>query len=258
MDDDDSSSTNPEIIAFDKCLSMLEGDNKKYFGALMGQLAEAHDLLDLKGEIERSDANELAALKTALEEEQETVASPEDENASLTKNRDLVKAKLKLLKKDKTKLGDAHIKLVKDLDDMIKDYKTLENENSILIKSNEQLQARLDQYDIASSSISSTCNHANLIEELATLKEELSLYVETNKEIEATIVKYGLNPYALDINCEKAAILEENVRLTKELKKLTASKSKMTLDDLLSKQRSPNNKTGLGYSSYAKDRKSVV
>jgi hypothetical protein len=109
----------------------------------------------------------------------------------------------------------------------------------------------LDQYDIASSSTSSTCKHANLIEELATLKEELSLYVETNKEIEATIVKYGLNPYALDINCEKAVILEENVRLTKELEKLTASKSKMTLDDLLSKQRSPKNKTGLGYASYA-------
>ena len=50
---------------------------------------------------------------------------------------------------------------------------------------------------------------------------------------------------------EKTVILEENVRLTNELKKLTASKSKMTLDDLLSKQRSPNNKTGLGYASYA-------
>ena len=97
MDDDDSSSTNPEIIAFDKCLSMLEGDNKKYFGSLMSQLAEAHDLLDQKGETEREDANKLAALRTALEEEQETVASLEDENAKLTKDRDLVKAKLNLL-----------------------------------------------------------------------------------------------------------------------------------------------------------------
>ena len=74
---------------------------------------------------------------------------------------------------------------------MIKDYKTLENENSILIKSNEQLQARLDQYDIASSSASSTCKHANLIEELA------------------TVVKYGLNPYALDINCQKQLFLRK-------------------------------------------------
>ena len=47
----------------------------------MAQLGEAHELLDQKGEIERSDANELAALKTALEEEQETVASLENENA---------------------------------------------------------------------------------------------------------------------------------------------------------------------------------
>ena len=54
-------------------------------------------MLDQKGEIEREDANELAALKTALEEEQETVPSLEDENARLTKDRELVKAKLKLL-----------------------------------------------------------------------------------------------------------------------------------------------------------------
>ena len=39
--------------------------------------------------------------------------------------------------------------------------------------------------------------------------------------------------------------------MTEELEKLTASKNKMSLDDLLSKQRSPNNKTGLGYASYA-------
>ena len=50
---------------------------------------------------------------------------------------------------------------------------------------------------------------------------------------------------------KNATILEENVRLTNELAKLTSSKSKMSLDDLLSKQRSPNNKTGLGYASYA-------
>ena len=200
---------------------------------------------------EREDADELAALRNALEEEQETVASLEDENAKLTKDRDLVKAKLKVLKREKTKLGDGHEKLVKDLDDLIKDYKSLESENSILIKSNEQLQARLDTYDIASSSNSSSCDHANLIEELSTLKEELSLYVETNEQIEAVMVKYGLNPYASDITCEKTAILEENVRLTKELAKFTTSKNKGSLDDLLSKQMSYNKKHGLGFAPKA-------
>ena len=51
-DDDYSSSTHPEIIAFDKYVSNLQGDNKKYFGAFMSELAEAHDLIDKKCEIE--------------------------------------------------------------------------------------------------------------------------------------------------------------------------------------------------------------
>src|SRR4051812_14978177 len=162
MDENDNSSMNPEIIAFDKCLSKLEGDNKKFFGALMTQLAEAHELLDQKGEIEREDANELAALRTALEEEQETVASLEDESARLLKEKDLSKAKLQMLKKEKTKLCEAHDKLSKDLDNLVKDYKNLEDENSTLIKSIEHLQTMLDT---ASSSLSSCCEHGNLIEE---------------------------------------------------------------------------------------------
>ncbi|KAK1617744.1 hypothetical protein QYE76_023261, partial [Lolium multiflorum] len=45
----------------------------------------------------------------------------------------------------------------------------------------------------------------------------------------------------------QATTLEENVRLKKELAKFTTTKSKMGLDDLLSKQRSNNQKYGLGY-----------
>ena len=56
---------------------------KKYYGAILSQLGEAHDLLDRKGEIEREDADELAALRNALEEEQETVASLEETIAKL-------------------------------------------------------------------------------------------------------------------------------------------------------------------------------
>ena len=66
-----------------------------------------------KCEIEREDANELAALRTALEEEQETVASLEEENSRFAKDRDLVKAKLKLLRKEKTKLGVLMINLLR-------------------------------------------------------------------------------------------------------------------------------------------------
>ena len=46
MDDDDSSSINPEIIAFSEHVSNLQGDNKKYFRMIMSELAEAHDIID--------------------------------------------------------------------------------------------------------------------------------------------------------------------------------------------------------------------
>ncbi|KAK1682427.1 hypothetical protein QYE76_043275 [Lolium multiflorum] len=46
---------------------------------------------------------------------------------------------------------------------------------------------------------------------------------------------------------KQASILEENFRLTKELAKFTTAKNKKGLDDLLSKQRSNNQKFGLGY-----------
>ena len=69
-----------------------------------------------------------------------------------------------MLKNDKTKFEVGRDKLAKDLVNLIKDYKALESENSILIKSSEQLQTRLAQYDVASSSTSSTCDHANVIE----------------------------------------------------------------------------------------------
>ncbi|KAK1604290.1 hypothetical protein QYE76_027963, partial [Lolium multiflorum] len=55
------------------------------------------------------------------------------------------------------------------------------------------------------------------------------------------------NEHAKLVEEHQASILEENVRLTKELAKFTTAKNKMGLDDLLSKQRSNNQKFGLGY-----------
>ncbi|KAK1661037.1 hypothetical protein QYE76_049196 [Lolium multiflorum] len=101
--------------------------------------------------------------------------------------------------------------------------------------------------NVASSSTSFPYDHAELVEEHVRLKEELSLYVETNVYLESLVTKYGLNYYPNDSACEQATILEENARLTKELAKFTTAKNKMGLDDLLSKQRSNNQKFGLGY-----------
>ena len=169
-----------------------------------------------KCQIEREDSLEIAALKNALEEGKETIASleerletleePQDEINKLTKARDLARAKTKVLKKEKAKFGVDHEKLVKDLDELDKAHKALKSEYSLLSKSYEQLQIRLAKYDVPSSS-TSTCDHANIV--------------------------------------------EENARLKNELAKASSSQSKLSLDDLLSKQRSNNGKEGLGYNAKA-------
>ena len=238
--------------AFDKYVSNLKGENEFYFSAIMSQLGEATEKLDDKCRIERENADVIASLKEDLEEEQESIVSLDETIANLTKERDLARAKLKVLKKENTKFVEAHDKLVKDHENLDKDYKALESENSLLIESNEQLQTRLSKYDAPSSSTSSTIDHTKIIEENATLKEEISLYIETNEYLESLVAKYGLSYYPNNSTCEQANILEENVRLTKELAKLTSSKKNMSLDDLLSKQRSFNDKRGLGYAPKAK------
>jgi hypothetical protein len=78
-----------------------------------------------------------------------------------------------VLIKEKAKFGVDHEKLVKDLDELDKAHKALKSEYSLLSKSYEQLQIRLDSYDIPSTSTPS-CDHANIIEENARLKDELA------------------------------------------------------------------------------------
>ncbi|KAK1628974.1 hypothetical protein QYE76_003289 [Lolium multiflorum] len=127
---------------------------------------------------------EIHALKNALEECQETIASleerlenleePQDKLNKLTKARDLARAKTKVLIKEKAKFGVDHEKLVKDLDELDKAHKALKSEYFLLSESYEQLQIRLlASYDIPSTSTPS-CEHANIIEENARLKDELA------------------------------------------------------------------------------------
>ncbi|KAK1607255.1 hypothetical protein QYE76_030928 [Lolium multiflorum] len=215
--DDASLKVKQEMLEFDEFLLNLQGINKKHVSNLMARLAQQNDMLEKKGQIEREDSLEIHALKNALEESQENIASleerlenleePQDEINKLTKARDHARAKTKLLKKEKAKFGVDHEKLVKDLDELDKAHKALKSEYSLLSKSNEQLQIRLASYDVPSSSTPS-CDHANII--------------------------------------------EENARLKDELAKASSPQSKLSLDDILSKQRSNNGKEGLGYNAKAK------
>ncbi|KAK1605255.1 hypothetical protein QYE76_028928 [Lolium multiflorum] len=215
--DDASLKVKQEMLEFDDFILNLQGNTKKHVSNLMARIAQQNHTLEKKGQIEREDSLEIHALKQALEESQETIASleerletleePQDKINKLTKARDLARAKNKVLKKEKAQFGVDHEKLVKDLDELDKAHKALKSEYTLLSKSCEQLQIRLASYDVPSSSTPS-CDHANVI--------------------------------------------EENTRLKDELAKASSPQSKLSLDDLLSKQRSNNGKEGLGYGAKAK------
>ncbi|KAK1667120.1 hypothetical protein QYE76_055279 [Lolium multiflorum] len=215
--DDASLKVKQEMLEFDDFILNLQGNTKKHVSNLMVRIAQQSDILEKKGQIEREDSLEIHALKNALEESQETIASleerletleePQDKINKLTKARDLARAKSKVLKKEKAQFEVDHEKLVKDLDELDKAHKALKSEYTLLSKSYEQLQIRLASYDVPSFSTPS-CDHANVI--------------------------------------------EENARLKDELAKASSPQSKLLLDDLLSKQRSNNGKEGLGYGAKAK------
>ncbi|KAK1698125.1 hypothetical protein QYE76_014822 [Lolium multiflorum] len=176
---------------------------------------------------------DLETIERAQSLTQELNASKEElevAHASLTRDLDHLERANKLVKDELKKLGENH--------DLLQEIysKALESMNDPIIDK-----------DVASSSTTFTSEHAKLVAEHVRLQEELSLHIETNTYLESLVTKYGLNYYPNESACEQATTLEENVRLKKELAKFTTTKSKMGLDDLLSKQRSNNQKYGLGY-----------
>ncbi|KAK1627541.1 hypothetical protein QYE76_001856 [Lolium multiflorum] len=181
--DDASLKVKQEMLDFDDFILNLQGNTKKHVSNLMVRIAQQSDMLEKKGQIEREDSLEIHALKNALEESQETIASleerletleePQDKINKLTKARDLARAKTKVLKKEKAQFEVDHEKIVKDLDELDKAHKTLKSEFTLLSKSYEKLQIRLATYDVPSSS-TPLCDHANIVEENARLKDELA------------------------------------------------------------------------------------
>ncbi len=83
------------------------------------------------------------------------------------------------------------------------------------------------------------------------LKSEYSLLSKSNEQLQIRLAKYDV-PSSSTSTCDHANIIEENARLKDELAKSSSPQSKLSLDDLLSKQRSNNGKEGLGYSAKAK------
>ncbi|KAK1618366.1 hypothetical protein QYE76_023883 [Lolium multiflorum] len=224
----------------DESIEELEyhlNDKERRFNLLRQELKTERCISQgLKQQIETYELDKVKDLETierAQSLTQELNASKEElevAHASLTRDLDHLERANKLVKDELKKLGKNH--------DLLQETysKALESMNDSIVDKN-----------VASSSTTFTSEHAKLVAEHVRLQEELSLHVETNTYLESLVTKYGLNYYPNESACEQATTLEENVRLKKELAKFTTTKSKMGLDDLLSKQRSNNQKHGLGY-----------
>ncbi|KAK1696033.1 hypothetical protein QYE76_012730 [Lolium multiflorum] len=224
----------------DESIEELEyhlNDKERRFNLLRQELKTERCISQgLKQQIETYELDKVKDLETierAQSLTQELNASKEElevAHASLTRDLDHLERANKLVKDELKKLGKNH--------DLLQETysKALESMNDSIVDKN-----------VASSSTTFTSEHAKLVAEHVRLQEELSLHVETNTYLESLVTKYGLNYYPNESACEQATTLEENVRLKKELAKFTTTKSKMGLDDLLSKQRSNKQKYGLGY-----------
>ncbi|KAK1607467.1 hypothetical protein QYE76_031140 [Lolium multiflorum] len=224
----------------DESIEELEyhlNDKERRFNLLRQELKTERCISQgLKQQIETYELDKVKDLETierAQSLTQELNASKEElevAHASLTRDLDHLERANKLVKDELKKLGKNH--------DLLQETysKALESMNDSIVDKN-----------VACSSTTFTSEHAKLVAEHVRLQEELSLHVETNTYLESLVTKYGLNYYPNESACEQATTLEENVRLKKELAKFTTTKSKMGLDDLLSKQRSNNQNYGLGY-----------
>ncbi|KAK1629509.1 hypothetical protein QYE76_003824 [Lolium multiflorum] len=254
--------------------------------------------IDKKGALEREYADDVASLKNELEEEQETVASLEEQLetlevsqneivSKLTKERDHAKAQVKMLKKENSKVGVGHDKLVKDLDDLDKAHKVLESEHSILTKSHEKLQASyLKEHAMLPSLLDMSCDdacatnstfcEASILKENVELRAQLELLTRNYGKLEENHGKLSSSHEDLLASHDRLKLAHEaiiskatpcstssstcvvtnHVEEIKELKAQVTSlkndlvkshEGKCKLDKMLSVQQSPNDKSGLGF-----------
>ena len=127
-----------ENVALDRFMSNLKGEAKSRFESLLRDFGMAQDLLEEKGRLEREYASDIAALTSALEEEQEHRASLEERLESLDetndeiiakiiKDKELFIAKYKVMKKEKAEFVAANVRLQGEFEKLEKAHKALES-----------------------------------------------------------------------------------------------------------------------------------
>ncbi|KAK1662048.1 hypothetical protein QYE76_050207 [Lolium multiflorum] len=203
-----------EMLEFDEFILTLQGDTKKHVSHLMIRLAQLDDTLDKKCQIDREDSLEIAALK---EEGQETITSLEE--------------RLEILEEPQDDIN----KLTKARDLARAKAKVLKKEKAKFGVDREKLVKDLDELDKAHKA----------------LKSEYSLLSKSNEKLKIRLASYDV-PSSSTPSCDHANLVEENAKLKDELAKASSPQSKLSLDDLLSKQRSNNGKESIRFNAKAK------
>ena len=258
LDDNENDDQDEDAIikSLFKVRCTLRGDALVKFDFLMDSLNERDESIEeLESHIEdekrrfnllRQELKNERCITQGLKQQFETFELDKAKDLETIERAQLMAQELDASKKE---LEVAHASLTKDLDHLEKANKLTKDELKKLGENHDLLQAT---YKKALGSLNGSIDQASLIKENANLKEDNSILVETNEELEAIIKKHGLSYYPTSSLCDVSKTLEENVMLRKELDKLGSPKHAMTLDDLLSNQRSYNNKQGLGYVSKTK------
>ncbi|KAK1620012.1 hypothetical protein QYE76_025529, partial [Lolium multiflorum] len=166
---------------------------------------------------EREDSLEIAALKNVVGQGRETIASLEERLETLEEPQDQIN------------------KLTKARDLARAKAKVLKKEKAKFGVGHEKLVKDLDELDKAHKA----------------LKSEYSLLSKSNEQLQIRLASYDV-PSSSTPSCDHANLVEENARLKDELAKASSPQSKLSLDDLLSKQRSNNGKEGIGFIAKAK------
>ena len=177
-----------ETISLDEYLSNLQGEAKRHVESLVAQLEEARDLIEVKEQLEREAADEIATLSQALTDEQElrvTIESSmdalhEEHNlniAHLLKDRDHALAICAIQKSKREELLEAYKSLQEDLERTLKAQKALEAVVSSSSMSNEPphvlLSNSANKDNVLSILTNPCCRHGDVLDENIKLKAEL-------------------------------------------------------------------------------------
>ncbi|KAK1664164.1 hypothetical protein QYE76_052323 [Lolium multiflorum] len=183
------------------------------------------------------------------------VSSPSPSMPNISSDLGVDDASLKV-KQEMLEFDEFILNLQASLEERLENLEEPQDEINKLTKARDHARAKtkLLKKEMAQFGV----DHEKLVKDLdeldkahKALKSEYALLSKSNEQLQIRLASYDV-PSSSTPSCDHANIIEENARLKDELAKASSPQSKLSLDDLLSKQRSNNGKEGIGYGAKAK------